>query len=96
MARDRGDNVLNLVVSKHDTPCGRCGFNLRGVDLERGGVCPECGLEVTFQSLLRGGSPEEVRRGFAVRRRVTRLGWALLVILLGVLVVVGLRPRWFV
>src|SRR3954470_17116108 len=33
-----------------DIPCPSCGYNLRGLSLDRG--CPECGLKVVSSTLL--------------------------------------------
>lgn len=94
MARDRADNALHRVISKHDTPCGRCGFNLRGVDLGRGGVCPECGLEVSLRTLLGGEARESAKLRVNSRvkraRGISRVMLLLLLTLLGFLIVLRL------
>lgn len=46
-----------------DTPCRRCGYNLRG--LSTAGQCPECGIAVRVTMLrhgLRGVHPDVLRR----------------------------------
>lgn len=85
------DHTLQQLVAAHDTPCGRCGFNLRGTDLGRGGVCPECGLEVSFRTLMGGETRDAVHRTVAARliltKRVARAILVLLLILVGGLLI---------
>jgi hypothetical protein len=38
--------MLNEYLADRDTPCPRCGYNLRGLT---GGRCPECGDELRLQ-----------------------------------------------
>ena len=41
---------LRQLLADHDTPCPRCGYNLRGLTAPQ---CPECAQPVTFETLLK-------------------------------------------
>ena len=94
MTQPRPDEALQQVIASHDTPCGRCGFNLRGVDLGRGAVCPECGQEVSLQTLLGGETRDAVKRRVISRmkwtRGISRVVLMALLILFGFLIVLRL------
>ena len=50
-------------VLEEDTPCRRCGYNLRG--LATTGLCPECGTAIALSlvgNLLKQAGPDWVER----------------------------------
>lgn len=47
-AETRADPSLTDLLARHDVPCPRCGYNLRGC---RSATCPECGTPFTFNDL---------------------------------------------
>ena len=51
-SRPNGVGCSTMPFFNHDIPCPSCGYNLRGLSLDRG--CPECGLKIVAASL----SPE--------------------------------------
>lgn len=67
LARRRARRAARAAVQ----PCLKCGYELAGLEIPR---CPECGTLVGFDKPLDelGLSDEEVRAGFARRRRSRR------------------------
>lgn len=47
-AETKTDPALTELLARHDAPCPRCGYNLRGC---RSSACPECGTPFTFTEL---------------------------------------------
>ena len=43
-------NSLHQLLADQDTPCPRCGYNLRGLT---GPLCPKCAQPVNFDRLLK-------------------------------------------
>src|SRR5688572_29680452 len=74
-----------------DVPCGRCGYNLRG--LKAGGACPECGLPVAvvlgFERARRGRW--HLAAGDRYDDWMRRLAWSMLVAVLAA-VITCVRP----
>jgi hypothetical protein len=88
-------NVTTTVarVLKEDTPCRRCGYNLRG--LLPTGLCPECGTAIAHSiigNLLKQADPdwlERLRLGASLKLWNIALG-ILVGVAAGVIVVAGL------
>ncbi|MCC7292132.1 MAG: hypothetical protein IT449_08750 [Phycisphaerales bacterium] len=72
-----GHTAFTGVAIEHDTPCRRCGYNLRGLTVE--GRCPECGTPVglsAYGDFLRYCDPRWLER---LATGVSFILWGILV-----------------